>query len=184
MTKISKNNFYNSFEEFLKGNYKIDFRKFLEINFKNKKYYGLNEISILKSGIKSRIIDVSAYDGEKLINTYKGDGIIVSTATGSTAYSLSAGGPIISPNLDIICITPLAPLKLGARSLLLDANKSYYFSSNTYDGEIGLNIDGNFHVELEKNDVIEIKLSDKGISLIYIDDSNYYEILKNKLNWT
>lgn len=91
ITKINKENYLQSFEQYLKGDYKIDHRNFLQISFKNKIYYALNELSILKSSINNNMIYIYAYDEEKLINKYRSDGLIISSATGSTAYSLSAG---------------------------------------------------------------------------------------------
>ncbi|WP_064590212.1 NAD(+)/NADH kinase [Streptobacillus moniliformis] len=184
MTKISSKNAITSFEKYINGEYKIDHRKFLEVSFKNKIYYGLNELSILKFAINSELINVRVEQDEKLINVYKADGIIVSTPTGSTAYSLSAGGPILDPSLDAICITPLASQSLTARSIVINGNNTLKFSAFGRSEYVGLNIDGNLHFKLYPEDVVYAKLSDMGIDLIYVDNLNYYNILKQKLHWT
>lgn len=183
ITKINKKNYIKSFKEYLNNNYSIDHRDFLEISFEYKIYYALNEVSILKSSINNSMIYIYAYEEDKLINKYRADGLIISSPTGSTAYSLSAGGPIIYPNLKVICITPLAPQSLSARSLILDANKKYFFETETNLDYCMLNIDGNKHIKVYNNQSLKITLSKKGIDLIYIEEINYYEVLKNKLHW-
>ncbi|CAM3163025.1 NAD(+)/NADH kinase [Streptobacillus ratti] len=184
MTKISSKDAIISFEKYINGEYMIDHRKFLEVSFKNKVYYALNELSILKFAINSKLINVRVEQDEKLINVYKADGIIVATPTGSTAYSLSAGGPILAPNLDAICITPLAPQSLTARSIIINGKNKLKFSAFGRSEYVGLNIDGNLHFKLCSEDVVYAKLSDMGIDLIYVDNLNYYNILKQKLHWT
>ncbi|CAM3095913.1 NAD(+)/NADH kinase [Streptobacillus felis] len=184
MTKISNKDAISSFDKFLKGEYRIDHRKFLEVNFRNKTYFALNEISILKFAINSELINVKVEQNKQLINIYKADGIIIASPTGSTAYSLSAGGPIISPELDAICITPLASQSLTARSIILDGNKELSISAYGRSEYVGLNIDGNLHFKLYPEEYVDAKLSNVGIDLIYVDDLNYYNILKQKLHWT
>ncbi|WP_156299283.1 NAD(+)/NADH kinase [Streptobacillus canis] len=184
MTKVSSVDAISSFEKFLNGEYKIDHRKFLEVRFKDKIYYALNELSILKFAIHSELINVKVEQNDKLINQYKADGILVATPTGSTAYSLSAGGPIIAPNLDALCITPLAPQTLTARAIILDGKEELKFSAFGRSEYVGLNIDGNLHFKFYPEDIAYAKLSDIGIDLIYTDDLNYYNILKQKLHWT
>lgn len=184
MTKVSKENIKISFEKFLKGEYILDHRNFIEIHFKNKKYYALNEISILKFAINSNLIEVSVYQEEKLINIYKADGIIIATPTGSTAYSLSANGPIIEPNLKVLCITPLAPQNLSARAIVLDGEKQLKFRAKGRNEFVGLNIDGNLHFKLKPEEEVFAKLSNVGIDLIEVNELNYFDVLKNKLNWS
>lgn len=182
MTKVSKDSFKDNFDRFLKGEYRLEHRDFLEIEFKNEKYYALNELSILKNTINSKLIKINAYQEDKLINVYRGDGVIVSTPTGSTAYSLSANGPIIHPELKAICITPLAPQTLSARSIILQSDKYLYFSVE--DESVGINVDGRLHLELKKGEFVKARLSDFGIDLICIEDTNYFDVLKEKLHWS
>lgn len=182
MTKVSKDNLIVSFEKILKGDYTIDHRNFLEIEFKGNKYYALNELSILKNTINSKLVNIKAYQGGKFINNYRGDGVIVSTPTGSTAYSLSANGPIICPHLKTLCITPLAPQTLSARSILLDPNIPLEFNSD--EEIVGINVDGRIHLELKKDEVVKASLCDFGIDLICFEDDNYFDILREKLHWS
>lgn len=184
MTKISKEDAISSFEEYLKGNYTIDSRDLLEVEFNNKKYYALNELSILKFEINSSLINVEVYQEKELINTYRADGILVSTPTGSTAYSLSSGGPIIQPSLKVLCITPLAPQNLSARSIVIEPYKKLKFKAYGRNEFIGLNIDGNLHFKIKSCDEISAILSNKTIKLIDIKKVNYFDVLKKKLYWS
>lgn len=184
VTKISKENAIEYFEEYLNGNYNIDKRELLQVNYKDKTYYALNEISILKSHVSSNLINVELYQENNLINIYKSDGIIVSTPTGSTAYSLSAGGPIIYPNLNVLCVVPLAPQNLSARSIIIEGHKKLRFKSYGRNDYVGLSIDGNLHFKLNKDDIVEAFLSKKYINLICINNDGYFDILKKKLSWS
>ena len=184
MTKFSMENFEYSFLKYLKGEFSIEHRDFLEIVFRDKIYYALNEISILKSEIQAHLIEVSVFQNNNLINNYRADGVIIATPTGSTAYSLSANGPIIHPDIRAICITPLAPQTLSARSIIVSPHKELILSAKSKNGIAGLNIDGNLHYDILATDRINVKLSNKGIDLICIDDLNYFETLKKKLHWS
>ena len=184
MTKISKENFEYSFLKYLNGEFSIEHRDFLEIVFRDKIYYALNEISILKSEMQAHLIEISVFQKNNLINNYRADGVIVATPTGSTAYSLSANGPIIHPDIRAICITPLAPQTLSARSIIVSPHKELILSAKSKSGIAGLNIDGNLHYDILETDKINVKLSDKGIDLICVDDLNYFETLKKKLHWS
>lgn len=184
MTKVSKENFEYSFLKYLNGEFSIEHRDFLEIVFRDKIYYALNEISILKSEMQAHLIEISVFQKNNLINNYRADGIIVATPTGSTAYSLSANGPIIHPDIRAICITPLAPQTLSARSIIVSPRKELILSAKSKSGIAGLNIDGNLHYDILETDKINVKLSDKGIDLICVDDLNYFETLKKKLHWS
>ena len=170
-------------EKFLENDYKIEKRNFLKINYNGDYHYALNELVIAKGGIKSSLIEISVYAESELINKYRADGIIVATPTGSTAYSLSAGGPIVHPALNSILLTPLSPQSLTTRAVVLDGDKMLSFNLESRENDIHLNIDGKTHFKIHKQDKIETKLSRKGIRLIKSESRDYFQILREKLKW-
>lgn len=184
MTKFTKENYLEGFKKYLKGEYTLEKREFLDVDIDGKIYYALNEMSILKCGVNSKMIRVMSYQEDRIINEYRGDGIIVCSPTGSTAYSLSSNGPIITNDVKCICITPLAPQSLSARSIILSPNKKLYFSIKSSEGYAALNLDGNFYKQLDEKTKISLSLSDFTLDLIDCFNINYFDILKQKLHWS
>lgn len=182
LAEIKKEEFEIAIDKVLENKYRIDKRYFLKIKINDDIYYALNEASILKRSFGSKLINISLYEEDIFINNYRADGIIISSPTGSTAYSLSAGGPIIYPTLNAICITPLSPQTLSARAIVLSGDKN--IKARYMDEEMAsINIDGNKYIDIYNDTEIEITLSDKYISIISINSRSYYDILRNKLHW-
>ncbi|WP_461204368.1 NAD(+)/NADH kinase [Clostridium sp. DL1XJH146] len=167
-----------------KGNYYIQERMLLECTLQKNKtkkiFYALNEIVISRDLI-SCVFKYGLKINDKLFTTYFADGIIVSTATGSTAYSLSAGGPIIDPSLSLVCITPICPHSMQSRSIIVNENNKIEidFSSNTNDSI--LSIDGHICSRLDKYGKISIEKSQYKCKIVTLNGYNYYRILKKKL---
>ena len=170
-------------DKFLNNDYEIEERRFLEVRHNEKIHYALNELVIAKGGIKSTLLSVNVYANNTLINKYRADGIIVATPTGSTAYSLSAGGPIVHPGLNSVSLTPLAPQSLNARPIIVDGKEVLSFKLDSRDNDIHLNIDGQIHFKVNKDDKIETQLSDKVVRLIKPENRDYFMILREKLKW-
>ncbi len=170
-------------DKFLENNYKLENRYFLEVQLNEKNYYGLNELVLAKGGLKSHLINVEVYANEILINKYRADGVIISTPTGSTAYSLSSGGPIVHPQLFALSITPLSPQSLNARPIIIDGNEKLTFKISSRDNDVHFNIDGNIHFKIDENDKIIATLSTKAVHLIKSERIEYYGILREKLKW-
>ena len=161
--------------------YKIERRMMLEISTDDKTEYALNDVVISKS-IPGRIADFKLLLNEKPIVSYRADGIIVSTPTGSTAYSLSSGGPVIDPQMQCILATPICSHSLVSRSILFrdDSKLSVYVPS--YSVEKGsITIDGQYIEQLEYNQNVNIKKADKYALIIRIKDANFYQTLNEKL---
>ncbi len=167
-----------------RGNYYIQERMLLECvlekNKTKKIFYALNEIVVSRDLVPC----VFKYDlkiNDKLFASYFADGIIVSTATGSTAYSLSAGGPIIDPSLSLICITPVCPHSMQSRSIIVNEKNKIEidFSSNSNDSVLA--IDGHICSRLDKYDKIIIEKSQYKCKIVTLNGYNYYRILKKKL---
>lgn len=146
--------------------------------------YALNDIVIGRSGF-SRIISVSVYVNNILVDTYHGDGVIVATPTGSTGYNLSAGGPIAAPDSKVMMITPICPHSMSQRSVLVSPDDEITIlidkSKKTQKEEAIVTFDGRMGVELKAGDMISIKKAEKVAKLIKINQNNFYEILRNKL---
>lgn len=183
LTEIKLEEAISVIESYLKGDYKLDERRFLQVKVKNKVYDALNEVVVAKGGITSKLIRVSAYNNGGHINTYRADGLIISTPTGSTAYSLSAGGPIIAPDIKGICITPIAPHNLSTRPLIISDNSNLTFKIEDEIREGIVVIDGDTCFKVSNQDSIEISYGEKKINLITGKNTEYYSILREKLKW-
>lgn len=152
-----------------------------------KKFSVLNDVVINKTAL-ARLINVRASakdkDGsKKFLTTFHADGLIISTPTGSTAYSLAAGGPIIYPLLDSFIVTPICPHTLSNRSLVLPDCFSIYLELEGYNPDTILTLDGQFGFDLEEGDYILIKKSSKRIKFITPPQKNYFNVLRTKLGW-
>ena len=183
LTEVKKEEAFETFDRVIKGEYYSDKRYFLEIVLNDEKFYALNDVVLSKGGLNMRMASVNFYANGIYVTNYKADGVIVSSPTGSTAYSLSAGGPILTPNLNAIAVTPIAPHTLSARPIILDGHTKLSFESMDKDRELHLILDGQVNLTMNESDVLEIKLCDKYISLVKPKDRDYYQVLREKLKW-
>jgi NAD+ kinase len=142
----------------------------------------LNDV-VIHRGALARIIDLSAYNRGHLISRYKSDGLIVATPTGSTAYSLSAGGPIVEPGVDAILITPICPHALTNRPLVLHTLEQLMFRLDNSNGKVFLTLDGQEGFEMQENDEVEIEKLPQRLKIVKSPDKTYFEILRTKLKW-
>ncbi|QOP43545.1 NAD(+) kinase [Sulfurimonas sediminis] len=178
----------NELEEFVAnlvaGNYRVDERSILEAQFiqNNKEVvlYAFNDIVITRASV-SNMIHVETLVDSKAFNTYYGDGVIVATPTGSTAYNLSAGGPVLFPLTNVFALTPICPHSLTQRPVVLPGKFS--IEMKTPKDKALLIIDGQDKHELEIGQSIHIKLAKKRVKLIHRDEFNYFDVLKEKLHW-
>lgn len=172
-------------DNLLLGKYDIEERTMLEAKLVRKgktlgTYTAMNDIGIAK-GSFCRIIQCAVYLDEAYIATFSGDGVIVSTPTGSTAYSLSAGGPIVAPNVDMLLLTPVAPHSLTARPMVLSGNEVIRVEVDAVHQEMGLSIDGQFGYKLEGGDHIYIKKSPYVTPLVKWKPGGFFEAIRTKL---
>ncbi|MEZ7718059.1 NAD(+)/NADH kinase [Leptotrichia wadei] len=170
-------------QDYENGNYKLEERSFLEVRYEDNIFYGLNELVITKGGHEAHLIQVEVYSNDIFVNKYRADGIIVATPTGSTAYSLSAGGSIVHPGLNALTITPLAPQSLTARPIIVNGCEVLSFKATSRDDAVHLNIDGNQWFQIQKGDLVSARISDKKVKIIKPMNSDYYSILRQKLKW-
>jgi NAD+ kinase len=172
-------------EEIKKGRHKIDKRMVIESSccmHNVEKLYAINDIVIDKGGWPKMIELTIMVDGE-YVTTFSADGLIIATPTGSTGYSISTGGPIVSPKADVITLSPISPHSLTIRPLVLSGNQTISIRAESLHKEIHVNCDGQrvfaFPPPLELN----IKKCDRPLKLVHTSLSNYFETLRNKLLW-
>jgi len=173
-------------EKYFKGEYRIDKRMMLKIEVDKQKYYAFNDIVFSRETISSMVdlkVEAECLNDkpkEKYwLNTYYGDGLIISTPTGSTAYNLSAGGPVVFPLTKSLILTPLCPHSLTQRPLVLPSDFRLIIESNS---KVEIIIDGQEIVHLY-NGKAKIKIASKSAKLIHRIERNYFDVLREKLNW-
>lgn len=170
------------------GNFKTSNRMLLEANVirKNGKavtYFGLNEVTIAR-GETGRLVTLNArIDGEWL-NRYRADGLIIATPTGSTAYSLSAGGPLIAPQSSVMAITPICPHSLSQRALVVSDEVIIEISpERADDGSMIFTVDGRDTTRLDHGEKIIVKKADRSFQLLRLQGTSFYGALRKKLGW-
>jgi NAD+ kinase len=164
-----------------KGKFKIDERTVISAKASGKTVYGVNEIVINQSGVV-KTIEIQVFYNEQMVNSYHADGIIISTPTGSTGYSLSAGGPIVYPKTAVFILSPLSPHTLTARPVILPDDGIFKVNVNS---RVPINViaDGNSQIKVKSPAEIEIKKAPYKIKLAKSLNSNYFKILTTKLLW-
>lgn len=187
LTEIVLDELYPMMEYILFGKYEVEEREMLcaVIHRKAERvgdYVVLNDV-VINKGAVARIIDLAIYINGSHVTTFKADGIILSTPTGSTAYSLSAGGPIVYPTLPLTIITPICPHTLTDRPLVVSNETTVRVKVLTDTPDIYLTLDGQVGVNLRMGDVIEVRKADTSVKLIKSPFRDYFTILKAKLMW-
>ena len=188
LTQIGINDLEKSLEKLYQGRYFIDKRMMLNCKVRRKeeeikKFTALNDIVIGK-GAFARIICLATYVNNDYVITYSADGLVVSTSTGSTAYSLSAGGPIVNPNINSIILTPICPHTLSARPLIIGENDQVKITLEVSEEEVMVTIDGQEGFILKTKDEVIIKKSDHKANLITFKEKSFYAVLREKLRWS
>ena len=183
LAEIKKENMIKEYDNFLNNDFNYETRHILEIKLKDKIYYALNEIVISKAEVTSRILKVSFSVNDEYMCTYKSDGVIVSTPTGSTAYSMSAGGPILNPNIKGIVITPIAPHNLNTRSIVISGEEELKLQMKEQERDGIIIVDGQISEKIDSSSIINIKYLDISLNFVIPKNRSYYNILREKLNW-
>jgi len=181
------NNNYDNFKNNLRKIFNNNFNtlELTKINIDSFNYQAINEISIHRSN-SSKILTLEIYIDNFLITNFRGDGLIVSTPIGSTAYNLSAGGSLIAPNNSVFIITPICPFSLSFRPLIISDDSIINIKIIKSDTSVQIEGDGNFISNLNKGDNIIIKKDNNKINLLYSDKiniNNWFLNLTKKLNW-
>jgi NAD+ kinase len=178
---------YTALESILSGNYRLDRRVMLSVELKRgdappQSNRVLNDVVINKSAL-ARIIEIEAHLNHQFVNAFRADGLIVSTPTGSTAYNLSAGGPVIFPSMNAVVITPICPFTLSNRPIVVPDDAEIELLLKTDNEEVALTLDGQVGFPLKVEDRVAIRKSRTTFNLIQPMNRNYFDVLRDKLRW-
>ena len=192
LSELNPQNGMDGLKKIFKGDFHIDERQLIKAfvyrkNERNKREkiiraYALNEIVFGHGGL-ARLTNFNVKVNRRYLSTYRSDGLIFSTPTGSTAYSMSAGGPIVSPTIPTILITPIAPHTLTHRPILLPGDKVINMDFDARVDSIAMTIDGQIHFELKSTDELSLQKATRSAQFIRMKESHYYRTLRNKLGW-
>ncbi len=188
LTEVILDEVYPVLEKVTEGDYSLDERSLLEAHVHRQgeriaQYRVLNDVVIHK-GTLARIIELETFIEEYYLTTYKADGLIISTPTGSTAYSLAAGGPIVHPSLPAIILNPICPFTLSQRPLVIpDSLGKVSVTLLTENEDVFLTLDGQVGFALRVRDTVEVRKAPHAIKLIKSPYRNYFEVLRAKLRW-
>lgn len=172
----------HAIDDFFLGKVHIEERMMLSAEVKGKTLYALNDVVLSKGGL-SRMLHVETHIGKELLAVYPADGIIISTPTGSTAYSLSAGGPIIEPSLKLIILTPICPHTLSARPLVLEPGEEICLRLRPpLPGSAFLTIDGQEGIPV-KGEEIKVKKAPFSAKFVLSSDYSFYKKVRSLLRW-
>ena len=178
---------YTALESILDGNYRIGKRVMLSVelirgNESVTRNRVLNDVVINKSAL-ARIIEIEAHLNEQFVNAFRADGLIVSTPTGSTAYNLSAGGPVIFPSMNAVVITPICPFTLSNRPIVVPDDSIIELRLKTDQEDVTLTLDGQVGLPLKVDDRVMIRKSKTMFNLVQPMNRNYFDVLRDKLRW-
>ena len=162
--------------------YHTQFRSVFNVSVNNENFIVINDV-VIDRGESGRIIRLNVHDRKSDVNNYEGDGLIISTANGSTGYSLSAGGPIISPNLNLFTLTPICSHSLTTRTIVLSQESELFVTFPDGQDKGKLTIDGQTTLNLKDKMKIGIRILDQKVPFIIMDESNYYQKLRSKMGW-
>ncbi len=187
LTSVTLPELYAILEDVLAERSRVSERTLLEAQVvrgdaKHSKYRALND-AVLNKGALSRIVDLDLSVNGEFVCSYKADGLIISTPTGSTAYSLAAGGPIVQPTVAAFVITPICPHTLTNRPLVIPDSSIVDVTFRAGDAPIYLTLDGQVGVELKPTDEIVIRRAEQKLLLLNPPKKSYFEILRDKLKW-
>jgi NAD+ kinase len=187
LTEISIEEVYPVLDKVLEGEYRADQREVIHVAVIRKgrtlaEFTVLND-AVINKGALARIIDLETTINGEHLTTFKSDGLIISTPTGSTAYNLSAGGPIVYPTLDCIIITPICSHTLTNRPIVIPDEVIIRVILKTRQQEVILTLDGQQGFPLEFDDEVEVKKSDARILLIKSPHRHFFGLLREKLKW-
>jgi len=187
LTETPIEEFAATLENVLNGDFSISKRIMLDVGVKREgepifDITILNDAVITKDAL-ARIIDIETYVNEEYLTTYKADGLIVSTPTGSTGYSMAAGGPLIYPSLTNLIVTPICPHTLTNRPIILPESVVIKAVLKSMDEKVILTLDGQVGFPLEYADEVTVKKSNHTVHLVKSSSRGYFEILRTKLKW-
>ncbi|MDO9515341.1 MAG: NAD(+)/NADH kinase [Syntrophales bacterium] len=182
MTVVNLDEMLGAMELILDGKYRTSERMMLSVSVEGAQHPALNDV-VINRGNLSRMVNLETFVDGKYLSTFKADGLIISTPTGSTAYSLSSGGPIVLPELNSIIINPICPHTLTNRPLVLPPDSTIEVIVWTKEGKASVTLDGQDLFILKSGDRVGIQKSENHINLVESPHRDYLEILRTKLGW-
>jgi NAD+ kinase len=187
LTDTSLSDLYNALESVLAGDYTIQSRMMLDSELARngaviEKHRVLNDAVITKGAI-ARMIEVGVEINKQLVAVIRADGIIVSTPTGSTAYSLAAGGPVLYPGIGSMILTPICPHTLTYRPVVVSDRSEVDVTLRSSSGEVYLTFDGQVSVPMLQGDTVRARKSRTRLKVIHLPGHNYFQVLRHKLRW-
>jgi NAD+ kinase len=187
LTDIGPDEIETHLSRIIDGRYTIVRRPVLEATLVRRKhalatFLALNDIFINRANTP-KLTSISAWHGRDFITDFQADGIIVSTPCGSTAYSLSAGGPIIHPDVNAFLLTPICPHSLTERPIILSAGKGLRLLINQKNPDLQLSADGIESIQLHRGDEVEVRFGGARITIIQLSRRSHFELLRRKLDW-
>jgi len=189
ITEVNREEIFEAVERVLSGNCSVEEEDRIMLSAfvyrhgeKIADFIVLNDV-VVNKGALARIIDLETYVNKSYVATFKADGLIISTPTGSTAYSLSAGGPILYPTLNSIVVTPICPHTLTNRPIVLPDDFTIEIVVRSESEDIFLTLDGQVGFSLKKNDMIVVRKCDFTTKLLMPCERDYFQVLRTKLKW-
>ncbi|HEX9027425.1 MAG TPA: NAD(+)/NADH kinase [Clostridium sp.] len=174
----------NALEKLEEGKYKIVDRMMLscnvEPNEENEELKALNDV-VLARGTLSRMVRFKIFVDGKIYSTFKGDGLIIATPTGSTAYSFSAGGPFVYPDLELITITPICPHTKSMQTIVLKGDSIIEICADHEEEKIYLTVDGQKAIKINHETLVRVSKNKKSVKLLLFDDYDYFKVLRSKI---
>jgi NAD+ kinase len=187
LTDVGVDNMFPALERVLEGDYGLERRMMLLsllVDSKGKpidRVYGMNDMVIHETG--RRAIQIEMTLAGTLLGQFRADGVIVATPTGSTAYSLSAGGPILQPTLNALIATPICPHSLSIRPVVFPAGETIEFRIRTPDTPVDLTVDGQVMLEFDASCSIRVRRAKRPSYFVLVENRSFYEVLRTKLHW-
>jgi NAD+ kinase len=187
LTEITLDELYPALEQVLNGKFTVSRRMMLDAVVRRgqsevARFHVLNDI-VINKGALARIIDMEASVDGTYLTTYKADGLIIATPTGSTAYNLAAGGPIVDPGLNCLLLSPICPHTLTNRPIIVADESIVRIEVKFQNEEVAITADGQLGMPLQGGDIVEIRKARTGTLLVKSPTKDYFEVLRTKLRW-
>jgi NAD+ kinase len=187
LTDVALEELYKTIEKVLSGDFKTEERMMLKavVTGSDGKTFDLSVLNdvVINKGVLARIINLEVMVNGAYLTTYNADGLIVSTPTGSTGYSLSAGGPVVHPTLSAIIINPICPHSLTNRPILVPDDSAIEIRLLSGDSDVFVTLDGQVGVDFAEGNTVVVTKSKRKVRLIEPPERDYYDVLRTKLNW-
>ncbi len=187
LAEVTMADTFKALEEVLAGKYNLEDRMVLAVDLQHQgkleTYYAVNDL-VVDRGSSPRLLMARVEISGRRLNDYVADGLIVATPTGSTAYSLSAGGPIVVPALEALTITPISPHSLSARSIVVPSSDKIVIRFDEEQEGIRLILDGQVNFKIDSQAVVTARRANWNIQMVKLLDSDYYQVLRTKMGWS